>query len=291
MVRGNTSRTASTLSAIAQGDAPPPELEVARTPRSGTSLTHRLLLLMSGPNVEHARLARRRCRHALGRRADAQFLGVQAARRRQQDPLHDRAARRCHGDVVETRTFPLSEVSDHAARRRLRRRSREHDGTARHDARARSSSRFSTTRSTRRAASIRCASLRLQHARPANLAAGEVTLFDVLEQARAIRRLLSVARGADPEDLNPPERTGQGTIDLTELESARREGGERAQRRAQGVDQPDRHGSRRRRPRKLLRTRLLKLGAFGVGPAVPVSAAGEDPALDRRAGDGRARRC
>ena len=29
MVRGNTSRTASTLSAIAQGDAPPPELEVA----------------------------------------------------------------------------------------------------------------------------------------------------------------------------------------------------------------------------------------------------------------------
>ena len=51
MVRGNTSRTASTLAAIAQGDAPPPELEVAKTPRSGTSLTHRLLLLMSGPNV------------------------------------------------------------------------------------------------------------------------------------------------------------------------------------------------------------------------------------------------
>ena len=51
MVRGNTSRTASTLAAIAQGDAPPPELEVTRTPRSGTSLTHRLLLLMSGPNV------------------------------------------------------------------------------------------------------------------------------------------------------------------------------------------------------------------------------------------------
>ena len=48
MARGNTSRTASTLSAIAQGDAPPPELEVARMPRSGTSLTHRLLVLMSG---------------------------------------------------------------------------------------------------------------------------------------------------------------------------------------------------------------------------------------------------
>ena len=75
------------------------------------------------------------------------------------------------------------------------------------------------TRSTRPAVSIRSPTLRLQHARPANLAAGEMTLFDVLEQARAIRRLLSVARGADPEDLNPPERTGQGTIDLTELET------------------------------------------------------------------------
>ena len=52
------------------------------------------------------------------------------------------------------------------------------------------------------------ATLRLQHARPADLAAGEMTLFDVLEQARAMRRLLGVARGADPEDLNPPERTG-----------------------------------------------------------------------------------
>src|SRR5512132_3339006 len=39
------------------------------------------------------------------------------------------------------------------------------------------------------------ANLRLQHARPSNLAAGETTLFDVLEQARAIRRLLEGARG------------------------------------------------------------------------------------------------
>ena len=41
MARGNTSRPASALTAIARGDAPPPELEVARTPRSGTALTHR----------------------------------------------------------------------------------------------------------------------------------------------------------------------------------------------------------------------------------------------------------
>ena len=33
---------------------------------------------------------------------------------------------------------------------------------------------------------------RIQHARPTDLAAGELTLFDVLEQARAARRLLTV---------------------------------------------------------------------------------------------------
>ena len=78
------------------------------------------------------------------------------------------------------------------------------------------------------------ATLRLQHARPADLAAGEITLFDVLEQARAVRRLLSVARGADPEDLNPPERTGAGRHRSHRARGARRAGGERAQRGAQG---------------------------------------------------------
>ena len=35
------------------------------------------------------------------------------------------------------------------------------------------------------------ANLRLQHARPTNLATGELTLFDVIEQARAVRRTSS----------------------------------------------------------------------------------------------------
>lgn len=51
IARGNLSRIASTLSAVAQGDAPPPELDVAHPTRSGTALTHRLLLLFSGAPV------------------------------------------------------------------------------------------------------------------------------------------------------------------------------------------------------------------------------------------------
>lgn len=45
-VQGNPSRTASTLDAIAAGAAPPPELDIARTPRTGSALTHRLVALV-----------------------------------------------------------------------------------------------------------------------------------------------------------------------------------------------------------------------------------------------------
>jgi hypothetical protein len=120
------------------------------------------------------------------------------------------------------------------------------------------------------------ANIRLQHARPSDLAAGEITLFDVLEQARAIRRLLSVARGAEPEDLNPPERTAQGQIDLAELE-ARVVRSENALNAAhKGLNNLIAHLATT--TAESLRTALLKIGIFGIGPAVPVSAGGEDAA-------------
>src|SRR5262249_27112330 len=48
-VQGNPLRTASTLDAIASGEAPPPELDVVQTPRTGIALTHRLVALFGGP--------------------------------------------------------------------------------------------------------------------------------------------------------------------------------------------------------------------------------------------------
>ncbi len=47
-VRGNVLRTATTLQAFASGDAPPPELEVVRTPRTGIAVTHRVVALFNG---------------------------------------------------------------------------------------------------------------------------------------------------------------------------------------------------------------------------------------------------
>ncbi len=48
LLRGNTIRAGATLDAIARGDTPPPDLDVVRTPRAGTGLTHRLLAIAVG---------------------------------------------------------------------------------------------------------------------------------------------------------------------------------------------------------------------------------------------------
>lgn len=48
-VLGNHSRASATLDAVARGEARPPELDVIETPRSGIALTHRALALFSGP--------------------------------------------------------------------------------------------------------------------------------------------------------------------------------------------------------------------------------------------------
>ncbi|HKQ04852.1 MAG TPA: hypothetical protein VJ464_06955 [Blastocatellia bacterium] len=50
MVRGNTSAGAATLDAMAQG-LRPPDPEIVRTPRSGLSLTHRVLLIIGATPV------------------------------------------------------------------------------------------------------------------------------------------------------------------------------------------------------------------------------------------------
>lgn len=45
IVQGNAQRAGATVDALSRGDAQPPEVEVMRTPRSGTGVTHRLLVL------------------------------------------------------------------------------------------------------------------------------------------------------------------------------------------------------------------------------------------------------
>lgn len=48
MVQGNLARAGAALDTIGRWENPPPELEVMRTPRTGNTVTHRMMLLMPG---------------------------------------------------------------------------------------------------------------------------------------------------------------------------------------------------------------------------------------------------
>ena len=52
LVRGNPARAAATVDAVAHGEIQPPELQFPVTPRPGIALTHRLLVVLSGPGAE-----------------------------------------------------------------------------------------------------------------------------------------------------------------------------------------------------------------------------------------------
>jgi hypothetical protein len=274
MVRGNTSRTASTLSAIAQGNAPPPELEVARTPRSGTSLTHRLLLLMTGPNtntngwISYAAASRGAAEPMLNFWA-YKLLGDGARIRCTVERLDEAT-----GLVVETQAFPLSELS--IAPLDVVYGVEVANTTAQPGLSLSELEQQVLYNARRRAGGFGpAATLRLQHARPATLAAGEITLFDAIEQGRNIRRLLTVARGADPEDLNPPERLASSPVDLVELE-ARTVRAENALNAAHKGLQNLIARITTTTTGEMLRAALIKLGSFGVAPAIPLSVGGED---------------
>ena len=275
MARGNTSRVASTLASIAEGNASPPELEVTRTPRTGTAVTHRLLSLMSG---------------AVNLNTPGWFAGDAGVRSTAERLLNFWASRllgdgskvRCtveqldaSGAVVETRRLPLTELSltpldiVYGVEATMN----APDATPPLSEIEQYLLYYTQHRAGGFAAN---ATLRVQHARPKDLAIDEITLFDALEQARAIRRLLSTVRSAEPEDLNAPERVARATLDLTELDT-------RATR-AENVFNAAHKGllTLAAKPTtttaEQLRTGMLKLWVYGLASAIPISPSGEDPA-------------
>ncbi|CAG1012344.1 hypothetical protein BURK2_04497 [Burkholderiales bacterium] len=273
MARGNPSRLASTLSAIAHGDAPAPELEVARTPRTGNPVTHRVLVLFSGVSnagggwsYTTTRVANERWLNAWARA----LLGDARKVRCTVERLDGTA-----GAVAETATFPLNDVVPLSPLDFVY--FTQPAGQPDQAGASPSVAEQLVLYHARRMANGfgADANLRLQHARPGDLAIGETTLFDVLEQARAIRRVLEGARGLRPEDLGPPDRPGQGTVDLVEFEM-------RVVRYENGLNAAHKTlASLVSKGAATLaedfRTAMLKLGDFGIGPAVPGIAAGDTP--------------
>ncbi|MEO8153875.1 MAG: hypothetical protein ABI605_12450 [Rhizobacter sp.] len=275
MARGNTVRTAATLAAVATGAAPAPELEVIRTPRSGLAATHRLLVLFSAAPAatqgwgDAAASPRAAAEPVLNAWA-ATLLGDPRSTRCTVERLGD------GGQVLEQRRFPFAAlglapldvvygVEDSA-------------GAAPQAGAAATELEQAVLAHARAEAGLEPdAVLRLALARPADLAPGETTFGDLLEQARAARAMLSNARGANAEDLNPPERSTIDGVALDEL-AARADAADAAlaAARAALAAQVQRGSAANA---GLLRVALQGLGRFGVPATAPVRASGSDPAM------------
>ena len=272
MARGNTSRLGAVLSAVAKGESLPPELEVAQVPRSGASITHRVVVLASAALAPGAGWT---APAASPLAASEPVVNAWAGRL-----LGDARKVRCTveqfdettGATLKTVAFPLSELA--LAQLDFVYGLDDTGGAGQADSSLSYIEQRVLYQAQRRPGGLG-ANLRLQHARPATLAAGETTLFDLLEQARAIRRLLENVRGARPEDLGPPERPGQGVINLSDLDARIKRGEDGL--RAVHTRLKDKVAKGAATAADDLRADLLALGGYGVRPAVPVAAVGDTP--------------
>jgi hypothetical protein len=269
IVRGNNSRIASTLQAVATGAAPPPELEVAHTPRTGIALTHRVVTLFSagaGSTVGWAAAstsARAKAEPVLNGWA-AQLLGDPRNTRCIVEQLNATDA------VVETYEVKLSELGLTPI-----------DVVFSVDAQPRAGSLTEVEQRVlmcvRRNVAALTDNTRLQLAtsRPGNWTTKDLLLQDVVDQARAARRILSRSRALDANDLDLPERNVAIGVDLKELGDRATEA-ETALKDVQSTlktliaEGP--HADA-----ESLRRAISDAAWFGVLGGVPVSQKGDDP--------------
>lgn len=275
IVQGNPLRAGATLDAIAAGEMPPPELEVVRTPRSGTGLTHRLCVLFPGA-ADAAPAAWPTTQQQVRARTEpilnawvAMLLPVPAQVRCKADYI-DASKGFVHVSVevplAALKLSPLdaiylAEGDDAAQRSELEQRLR-----------------FHLLRS-KPALVPAEAEVRLSFGRDPAWPQQIVSFGEFLEVTRTARRLLSGARSLDGRDLSLPEASQPIGIDAQEL----------TQRTAQAVQlltqahtglravlpelQAERNGATV--DLEALRAALLRLAFFGIPGAVPASAVGE----------------
>jgi hypothetical protein len=270
VVRGNPVRAATTVESIAGGEIPPPELEIARTPRTGIALTHRLVTLFSDEPVFVPQWAPPT--HPF--RAEAEpHLNAWVARLLV-NPAHvlclverfEPGTR----ETLETKELRLSQLNlapldfiyavesgqggqqGELEQRILYTMMRIPDG-------------FSPG-----------VPLRISAARKSEWQAGELGYGQFCELLRAVRKLIGGVRGIDGDDLTAPNQTNPFSVDLAELEK-RAAGAQESLRRTKDdlqaqLENPDAGDL------NVLREVLMRAASLAVSGAVPLSAAGASTA-------------
>lgn len=274
-VRGNTARSASTLAAIAHGEAPPPELTVARTPRSGTGLTQRVAWLLAAPAVTAAPAGW--AKPATSPRAGAEpRLNAWAARLLplpakvryavEQLDAAGQVLRRLECRLSQLALAPLDLVWMAPARPGAA--APDLEALALHVARG------------KLAGLPPGAPLRLDARRHGGWAAGEFSLREALEVAARARQCLAGARPLEALDLAAPDVSDNGAPAAEDID-ARAAAAETALVAARDTLQALLAAPDGADP-AALRTALLALLRFGIAGAVP-GAPLADPAAERSA--------
>jgi hypothetical protein len=268
-VQGNPLRTASTVDAISRGEAPPPELEVVKTPRSGVALTYRLVALFSG----QSELPPGWGPPAVSHRADAEpVLNAWVA-----SLLGDPSRVRClierfnsaSSEVVETREMKLSELQ-------LSPLDFIYASDGGRDAQPSEIERRIFNLMKQRADGFAAnADLRINPGRDPHWTSKDVSYGEFGELVRTARKLVTSTRGIEASELAPPEQNQSPGVNLTELQ-ARAAKATAALSDAQTevkalLDKPGDANP------QSLREIILRSAAFGIAGAVPVSSAGNEP--------------
>ncbi|HEX6731781.1 MAG TPA: hypothetical protein VF074_17275, partial [Pyrinomonadaceae bacterium] len=269
VVRGNPLRAASSVESIAGGETPPPELEVVRTPRTGVALTHRVFTLFSGD----PQLPSHWSTNTKSFRADAEpHLNAWAARM-----LPNPANGRClveqldqaTGEVLDTKEVRLGQLGlaplDYVYALE--------GGQGGQQAEIEQRILVAIRRQPEGfpvGSQLRVNPGRRPEWKPNELGYGEFS-----ESLRAVRKLLTSVRPVDGDDLNPPNRTTDFSVEVPELsqrvsraEESLRETLREFQTQLQAADTAQ---------LEPLRQLILRASAFGVAGAVPLSAAGDSP--------------
>jgi hypothetical protein len=288
VAQGNSVRAGAALEAVAHGEAPPPRMEVARTPRTGVGLSHRLGLVFDGTTAGsvwggstpralaepylNAWLARllgpgaptARCRvEYLDAVTGATLLDPQRQPLRLEPTLADLGLAPI--DLVflpeGQATGQRSELEQRVARLAIQ------------------------SPPTGVPSSF---DLRLVFARQADWQPQISSFAEILEVVRAARRLIQSARPLSPRDLTLPEVSLPASADAepadvpTQLRvSTRAQAAVDGLRAAtQALQTTLAQGTATQAPDpEAMRSGLMRLAAFGVSGAIPLSAIGDNPSI------------
>lgn len=272
--QGNPLRTASTLDAVASGDAPPPELEVVRTPRSGSALTHRVMALFSGT----ANLDAEWGEPFAAYRADAEpylnswasrLLGIPSRVRCLVEQIDPSTA-----EVLETKELRLNELElapldfIYAAEGNRNAEPTEIELRILYAIRRRPDG------------FAKDAVIRINPNRGAGWRSSDLSYGEFTELLRAARRMITASRAIDGSELDLPELNQPPAIEITELQ-ARADQAER-QLKAVAADLDLRITAANLKKIEALRDAILRAAYFAVPGTVPNSPAGDTPADQER---------